>query len=124
MSVDETVVGLAAAIEALRAELTTAVDRGWEEPMRFRLAPVELTVQAAVTTGANGKIGWSVLGLGGHREAATTHTLKLSLAPVWRTTDGKEMSNFTITSSAEAGDAFGPQAPSEDAERRSPHTSG
>lgn len=107
--VDGAVVGLAAAIEALRAELTDAVGRGRDEPMQFRVEPIELTVQAAVTKEADGKIGWSVLGLGGKYEAATTQTLTLRLAPMWRAADGGLTTDFMIAAAGEAGDTFGPQ---------------
>jgi Trypsin-co-occurring domain 2 len=41
--------GLAEAVEALRAELVAALSAGANEWMRFGLAPIELTLQAAVT---------------------------------------------------------------------------
>jgi len=114
--VEGAVVGLAAAIEALRAELTDAVDRGRDESMQFRVEPVELTVQAAVTKEANGKIGWSVLGLGGSYDSVATQTLTLRLAPVWKTANGTLTTDFTIAVAGVAGDTFGPQ-PSADAGR-------
>jgi len=103
------VVELAAAIEALRAELTDAVGRGRDEPMQFRVEPIELTVQAAVTKEANGKIGWSVLGLGGLYESVVTQTLTLRLAPMWKAADGTLTTDFTIAAAGPAGDTFGPQ---------------
>jgi len=106
--VNNAVVGLASAIEALRAELTDAVDRGRDEPLQFRVEPVELTVQAVVTKGANGKIGWSVLGLGGSYESAATQTLTLRLAPLWKAADGQLTTDFTIAAAGAAGDTFGP----------------
>lgn len=106
--VDGAVVGLAEAIEALREQLMDAADRGRDQPMQFRTEPVELTVQAAVTKEANGKIGWAVLGLGGGYESAVTQTLTLRLTPLWRVDDGTLTSDFTITGNAEAGDTFGP----------------
>lgn len=107
--VEGAVVGLAAAIEALRAELTEAVGQGRGQGMQFQVEPVELTVQAAVTKEAGGRIGWSVLGLGGSWEAATTQTLTLRLAPVWKSADGTLVKDFTIAGAGPAGDAFGPQ---------------
>ena len=112
------VVGLAAAIEALRAELIDAVHRGRDEQMQFRVEPIELTVRAAVTKEGDGKIGWSVLGLGGKYEAATTQTLILRLAPLWKAPDGSLTTDFAIASAGAAGDTFGPQ-PSPNAERKS-----
>ncbi|MBT2612731.1 hypothetical protein J7I97_32055 [Streptomyces sp. ISL-87] len=103
-------VELAAAIEALRAELTTAVEQGRSRQMQFRLEPIELTVQAAVTKEANGKIGWSVLGLGGKWEAAVTQTLTLRLSPVWQSKDGTLTTDFTISSATASGDTVGPHS--------------
>lgn len=102
-------VGLATAIEALRAELTDAMDQGRNKPMQFGMEPIELTVQAAVTKEANGKIGWSVLGLGGSYAAAATQTLKLRLTPTWKAPDGTLTTDFTIAGVGPAGDRFGPQ---------------
>jgi Trypsin-co-occurring domain 2 len=107
--VEGAVVGLAAAIEALRAELTDAVHRGRNEQMQFGVEPIELTVQAVVTREADGKIGWSVLGLGGKYEAVTTQTLTLRLAPLWKATDGSLTTDFTIAATGTAGDTFGSQ---------------
>lgn len=104
-------VGLAAAIEALRAELTDAMDQGSDKRMQFRLDPVEVTLQVTVTKEVNGKIGWSVLGLGGSGESADTQTLTLRLTPVWRTVDGTRTTDFMIASVGPAGDVFGPQSP-------------
>ena len=89
-------VGLADAIAALRKELLIAMDEGNDAPMRFRLTPVELSLQVAVTKEADGKIGWHVLGLGGSYVSATTQTLVLRLEPVWRKEDGSYTSDFTI----------------------------
>ena len=56
--------GLAESIEALRSELSAAVDSGASQSMRFVVEPVESTVQAAVSNDASNETGWSVLGLG------------------------------------------------------------
>jgi hypothetical protein len=109
--VEDPVVGLAAAIEALRAELTEAVYKGWDKHMQFRVDPIELTVQAAVTKEANGKIGWSVLSLGGSYKSADTQTLTLRLTPLWKTADGTPTTDFSIASMLSAGDTIGPQPP-------------
>jgi Trypsin-co-occurring domain 2 len=68
-------VGLADAIAALRKELLAAVAEGANAAMRFRLAPVELSMQVAVTKDAGGedrlagaRAGRLVL-LGGHADA-------------------------------------------------------
>lgn len=104
---DKALVGLADAIEALREELTQAVTRGAEKSMRFGLEPVELTVQAVVTKDVNGKIGWSILGIGGKYEAERTQTVTLKLSPLWRTKDGSLTSDFTVASVGAAGDTIG-----------------
>lgn len=79
-------VGLAEAIQALRAELTQAISQAPGRGVRFGLGPIELTVEAAVTTNVGGKAGirWWLIDAGGEvsREAVTTQTLKLTLDPV------------------------------------------
>lgn len=55
---------------------------GKDAEMRFRLAPVELSLQAAVSKEAGGKVAWHVLGLGGSYSSAITHALKIRLEPV------------------------------------------
>lgn len=79
-------VELAAAIEALRSALVRAWVDGQTNRVRFRVEPVELTVQVGVTRVGKGSAGikWHVLSLGGERskEAASTQTLVLRLAPV------------------------------------------
>lgn len=100
-------VGLADAIEALRDELTHAMTQSEGQSMRFALEPVELTVQAAVTKDVNGRIGWSVLGVGGKYEAARTQTITLKLSPLWTTNDGVLTSDFTIASRSARGDTIG-----------------
>ena len=79
-------VGLTEAIEALRSALVAAWWDGQSRRVRFRVEPVELTMQVGVTRTGKGSAGikWHVLALGGERsrEAATTQTLKLTLSPV------------------------------------------
>src|ERR1017187_7123094 len=103
-------VGLANAITALREELAAAMDQGEGAPMRFRLGAIEVTLQAAVTTEAGGKIGWHVLGLGASRNSATTQTLLLHLEPVWRRDDGSYTGDFVIAEQSAHSPHFGPQA--------------
>jgi len=104
------VVGLAEAVESLRAELMKAVEAGKDKPMQFSVEPIELTAQVAVTKGADGKIGWHLLGVGGSYGSASTQTLKLKLAPVWKRPDGTFERDFTIASAGPAGDTFGPDS--------------
>jgi hypothetical protein len=79
-------VELADAIEALRDALVRAWWDGQRSRVRFRVEPVELTVQVGVTKIGKGAAGvkWHVLALGGERsrERETTQTLKLRLAPI------------------------------------------
>jgi hypothetical protein len=88
-------VGLADAIEALRAELIRAWWGSKGEPLRFKPAPVELTVQVAVTSSGKGGAGirWWLLELGGSvsRESAVTQTLKLKLDPVGFDEHGRQV---------------------------------
>jgi hypothetical protein len=85
---DETggTVELADAIEALRDALVRAWWDGQRSRVRFRVEPVELTVQVGVTRTGKGAAGvkWHVLTLGGERsrETETAQTLKVRLAPV------------------------------------------
>jgi hypothetical protein len=104
---------VAEAIEALRQELFEAVSRGWTAPMRFVLSPVELTLEVGAERGADGKIGWHVLSVGGKAQSTTTQTLKLTLTPVWRKEDGELVSDFTIGGESSDSEIFGPDGPDE-----------
>ena len=88
-------VGLPEAIESLRADLARAWSEGQRQPVRFRVEPVELTVQVAVTRTVNGTAGvkWYVLafGAGKSRETVATQTLKLRLTPVLSDEEGNEL---------------------------------
>ena len=89
----EGAVGLADAIGALRGELIRAWSSGQQERLRFKPAPVELTVQVAVTSAGKGRAGirWWLIELGGEmsRESVVTQTLKLSLDPVMYDDQGR-----------------------------------
>lgn len=102
-------VGLARAIAALREELLDAMDAGEDAPMRFRLTPIELSLQVAVTKEGQGKIGWQVIGIGGSVSAQTTQTLKLRLEPLWRRDDGSYTSDFVIADRARQAPHIGPE---------------
>ena len=104
------IIGLSEAVESLRAELMKAVEAGKDQPMQFSVEPVELTAQVAVSKEADGKIGWSLLGIGGSWESASTQTLTLKLAPVWKRPDGTLERDFTIASAGPAGDVIGPHS--------------
>jgi hypothetical protein len=103
-------VGLADAIGALRKELLAAMGEGKDAEMRFRLAPVELSLQVAVTKEASGKIAWHVLGLGGSYASATTQTLTMHLEPVWKQDDSSYTSDFTIADTASESPRIGPRS--------------
>jgi hypothetical protein len=102
-------IGLADAIAALRTELLAAMDEGRDASMRFRLTPIELSMQVAVTAEADGKIGWKVLGLGGSWSKVTTQTLALRLEPVWRQGDGSYTSDFAISDEDAQAPHVGPR---------------
>jgi hypothetical protein len=102
-------VGLADAIAALREQLLAAVDEGKDAEMRFRLAPVELSLQVAVTKGADGRIGWKVLGLGGSYASSVTQTLVLRLEPLWRQGDGSFTPDFVIADQSAQAPHLGPR---------------
>jgi hypothetical protein len=107
--VENALVGLADAIEALRDELIDAMSRGTDRPMQFALHPIELTVQAVITKDARGKIGWQVLEIGGSVEKARTQTLTVRLSPLWKKDDGTLTADFAIASAGLAGDIIGPR---------------
>jgi Trypsin-co-occurring domain 2 len=92
--------GLADAIEALRTELSQAVAIGAGKPIQFELEPVELTVQAVVTNTKEGGLSWKILKAGVSHEREDTHTVKLTLRPVWQTPDGQVVSDFKIASAS------------------------
>jgi hypothetical protein len=91
-------VPLAAAIRALRAELMAAWTDAQDKALRFKVAPVELTLEVAVTWTGTGTAGikWWLLEAGGEvsREKAVTQTIKLTLDPVTLDAQGKVVSIF------------------------------
>jgi hypothetical protein len=103
-------VGLAEAVESLRAELMKAIEVGKDQQMQFSVEPIELTAQVAVTKEADGKIGWNLLGVGASYDSANTQTLTLKLAPVWKKPDGTLERDFTIASAGAVGDVIGPHS--------------
>lgn len=108
---DKGLLDLADAIEGLRAELTSAIEKGnvQRERMRFKVTePVVLEVQVVTTKDAHGKVGWKVVELGGSYTAAKTHKITLKLSPQWW--DGTEYTNdFLIDAVGLEGLEFGPQ---------------
>lgn len=98
-------VDLGDAIEGLRSALSEAIERGEGAGMHFRLAPVELTLQAVLTKEGSGKVGWKVLEVGGSVQSATTQTLKLCLDPVWQTDEGVVVEDPLIAATLGASEA-------------------
>jgi Trypsin-co-occurring domain 2 len=78
-------VPLAAAIGALREELTRTWLDGQNKSVRFKPLSVELTLQAAVTTATKGsaKVKWWLVELGGElsRQSVATQMVKLTFEP-------------------------------------------
>jgi hypothetical protein len=104
---EDNVTGLADAIDALRLELAAAITRGEGADVKFLVDPVELTVQAVVTKGVDGRIGWGVIGIGGKREAATTQILRLQLKPLFKTKDGRYVEDFAVSGQRSSRPQFG-----------------
>lgn len=80
-------IGLVEAIEAVRAELTRAVEENVDKDIQFPVDKVELEFHVGVTrgAGATGGIRFWVIELGGKAsyESESVHTVKVSLgAPV------------------------------------------
>jgi hypothetical protein len=91
----EGVIGLSDAIEGLRYELAVAAWRGKGQWLRFKPGPIELTVEATVTSKAEGHAGvrWWIVEAGGSgsSERAATHTVKLNLDPVMFNEAGQQV---------------------------------
>src|SRR5262245_22854240 len=83
---DELAIPLAAAIQALRAEVVEAMRQAGDEEVRFALGPIELELQVEASREASGEAGikfWLVsIGGRGSRSSSTTHTINLTLTPV------------------------------------------
>jgi len=86
-------VGLADAIDQVRAELEQAVKNGQQSPVAFRAGPVELEFEVAFTRagGVNGGFQLSVLSFGAKHEKSVgaTHRVKVALTPADR--DGRDI---------------------------------
>jgi hypothetical protein len=88
-------VNLSDAIAALRRDLAEAWDDGRNARVRFKVEPVELTIEVGVTKKGTGQAGvkWHILTLGGERsrQNANTQTLRLKLAPEFYDEQGKRL---------------------------------
>ena len=94
---------LSAAIGALRDELMHAVWagqfpyqlNGQQRTLRFKPAPIEVTLQVAVTVQGTAKAGvkWWLIEAGGElsREKVATQTVKLTLEPVMFDENGQQV---------------------------------
>lgn len=84
-------VGLSEALTALRGDLEAAWGdgkpaNGQPVGVRFKIDPIELTIQIGATRATKGSAGvkWHILALGGDhsREATSTQILKMRLTPI------------------------------------------
>jgi len=103
----EGAVSLSSAIASLRAELTRAWWDGRRGKLRFKPAPVELTLEVGVTAAGKGTAGvhWWLVELGGElsKGSVATQTIKLTLDPVLFDNDGKPIELFIDADDAETG---------------------
>lgn len=99
---DEAEVPLADAIKALRADLNAAMAEGADDPLRFRLGPVEMEFLVTLTkeAGANAGVRFWVVEAGakGSLTSASTHRLKLQMQPVDRSGQDAEVRDQESTS--------------------------
>jgi NTP-dependent ternary system trypsin peptidase co-occuring protein len=82
---------LSEAIANLRAELTTALEHGADEALRFDVGQIELELELELTVsgGAKAEAKWLVVSFGGEAKAerASSHRIKLILTPKHRGAD-------------------------------------
>jgi hypothetical protein len=99
---DDPQIPLAAAIEELRAELLRALELGKDQPLQFRVKPVELEMNVTVTRDAavSGGVKFWVarVGADASQERVASHKIKLVLEPV--SVDGQ--SEFLISRTGQA----------------------
>lgn len=83
---DRIVAGVAETIQALRAELTQAVEAGKDQKILFELGEVQIDFQIAVTRDASGEggINFGVVSFGakGRLEDQHTHRIVLNMQPI------------------------------------------
>jgi hypothetical protein len=86
MPAEQAPIPLSDAIRALRSEIVKAAGEGEGKDVRFRLGEIELEfgLEVGRQAGADAGIQFWVISLGarGERRSATTHTVRLTLAPV------------------------------------------
>ncbi|WP_156887376.1 trypco2 family protein [Propionicicella superfundia] len=83
----EASIDLADAVEALRRDLAEAARRAENQGLQFEIDAINLTIQATVSRGADGKLGWGVLGVGASASTTSSHTISISLLPKGETAD-------------------------------------
>jgi hypothetical protein len=94
-------VNLSTAIAALRRDLTAALLDGEKKLVRFKVEPIELTLEAGVTKSGKGEAGvkWHILTLGGEKskEKTVTQTLVLRLEPVFYDDEGNPRADQLVS---------------------------
>jgi hypothetical protein len=104
-------IDLADAIKALRDALVQAMWDGQRSQIRFRIEPVELTVNVEATrTGAGtGGVNWHILTLTGERsrQLQSAQTLKLWLTPVFLDGTGNEIGGELLVVDRANGESSG-----------------
>lgn len=87
---------LSEAIGSLREQLEVATHAGAASALELVVESLELTVEVGVEREADGKIGWSVLGIGAQRTSSTTQKLVLAFRPRWRGKQPASATDFAI----------------------------
>ncbi len=94
---------LVAAIETLREELSRAMQLSEKSKLRFKLAPIELTLQLVAKREVSGGLSWYILTAGGKAANETTQTLKLTLDPRLFSEDGTQFDGHVFTDGVDDG---------------------
>ena len=106
---DEGIIGLAEAIHSVRQELVYAQELGAGSPLKFRIEPVELTMNIVVTkSGKVGvKAGFGPIGAeaGVDVDRAETHTVTVRMEPqAVGAQDGTYEGRDSVLIAGESGD--------------------
>jgi hypothetical protein len=97
-------VNLTDAIESLRADLESVIERGRGRSLRFTLSPIQLTLNVVASAEAEGHVGWKILEGSAKVSRESTQTLTFTLTPSWHGVDGAALdaNEFSIGSVADA----------------------